>query len=85
MGKRVPLIVKNRIEKNIQNSLFSNDIRFSRQKKDHIPMWKNCDVAWKLKAKSKNPNRNSKNWNFEKQIHVFISCPKDHSTQKVGS
>ena len=34
----------------------------------------------------KNANKERKNENFEKQKKLcFFSCPKDHSTQKLGS
>ena len=37
-----------------------------------------------IRGKSTNDNKKRKNENFEK-INVFFSCPKDHSTQKLGS
>ena len=39
-----------------------------------------------IRKKSKNAYKKRENENFQKQKkNVFFSCPKDHSTQNLGS
>ena len=65
----------------------------SSQAKYHILGEKMCPVAWNQEytsviqgKKLQNANIKGKKWKLrKKQKYVFSSCPKYHSTQKLGS
>ena len=89
--KITPLTVKKSIKK--KKSLpFLNITMFS-QPKYHIPRWKTVTSSIKpkmykcyIRKKNKKWRKKRNNENFEeKKPTLSFSCPKDHSTQKLGS